>query len=103
MRDFSGEIWLTGLDMAAYRVLFVVAGLGLSLLLGLAKPASAEFFGCNDQRAPRVISYSTHTYSARAYTPRSYSSRAFAAQRRSATVYHRSNDPFAFLRDSRRR
>jgi len=89
--------------MAGYRVQFVAAGLGLSLLLGLAKPASAEFFGCNDQRSPRVISYSTHTYSARAYTPRGYAGRAFAARRRPAAVYHRGNDPFAFLRDSSRR
>lgn len=89
--------------MIGNKAFFVAAGLGLALLTGLAKPASAEFFGCNDQHSRRVISYSTHVYSSRAYASRSYVSHEFAAQRRTATIYHRRNDPFAFLRDSSRR
>jgi hypothetical protein len=44
----------------------LLTGFGLLALIGavtagFAKPASAEFFGCNDQH--RVSSYSTRSYS----------------------------------------
>lgn len=92
--------------MLGNRAFFVAAGLGLGLLMVLAQPASAEFFGCNDQHPSRVSyssrSYSAHSYNGRMYASRSFSSHELAAQHRSTAVYHHSNDPFAFFRNSGR-
>lgn len=60
----------------------LMAAFGLLVMIVAAPaPASAEFFGCNDQNAHRTLSYSTRSYSApaRNHYTRDYT-RDFAAQ-----------------------
>jgi hypothetical protein len=48
------------------RILGVLA-LAFTLIAGFVTPASAEFFGCDDQHASRSSSYSRSSYT-RSYT-----------------------------------
>jgi hypothetical protein len=70
----------------------IVSGLALGALIfalaaGFARPAAAEFFGCNDQHATRSSSYSR----AQSYARASSYTHEFAAQqtRPRVTVYPR--------------
>lgn len=40
----------------------------VALMAGFARPAAAEFFGCNEQHASRAISYSRSSYGQAHYT-----------------------------------
>ena len=62
------------------RILLAAFGL-LALIVAVPAPASAEFFGCNDQNSHRTLSYSPRSYSApaRSHYARAYT-HEFAAQ-----------------------
>ncbi|HVV63456.1 MAG TPA: hypothetical protein VHD14_17040 [Pseudolabrys sp.] len=79
--------------MAGNRAFFAAAVLGFGVLIALSGPASAEFFGCNDQHSSRTYtrsytprasshSYVTHSYASQRYASQRYASHAFSAQRR---------------------
>lgn len=73
----------------------IVAGFGLLALIfaltaGFAKPASAEFFGCDDQRSARTSSYRSYSR-VPSYSSNSHYTHEFAAQTsRSVTFSRRS-------------
>ena len=67
--------------MVRSRVLYAFAGAVIALLVGRATPASAEFFGCDDQHSSRRVAYS---YNATApYTSH------YAQSRPHVTIYPR--------------
>jgi hypothetical protein len=65
---------------------FALAALMVAVVVGFAKPAAAEFFGCNDRISSRIISSSAYrSHASTRYT------HEFAAQssRRHVTRYPR--------------
>lgn len=89
-----GDVWVDwGVAMRKAQVGFVLlaATIGFGVL---AKPAAAEFFGCDDQHKARTT-YSSPSYSTRSYS-RGYT-HEFSAQstqpRTHVTIYPRQTSP----------
>ena len=61
--------------LAKFGVKFGALALLVALLTGFARPAAAEFFGCNDQHASRAVSQSRSSY-AQAHDTRDYAAQS---------------------------